>query len=211
MRSSEHVSVPQPCPGTGRSVAYAGWPTPGRCTRGVAAARAAGSAFGGRPSRRTGWHPRPAGNGSRWPRATHHRFDGTYATGENFRIMPTTLDEVSVPRGRPVRASDQLRRGPVHARDRHLGRTGWTRAATCSNASPKTAYLTPSPPAPSPPYAARFQIANHKAIGDGQALHMRHVHDKSYPARPVAAIFGANAAGKSKVLDAFALHGERRA
>lgn len=47
-----------------------------------------------------------------------------------------------------------------------------------------------------------FQVSNHKSIRDEQTLHMQPVHDKSNPALPVAAIFGANAAGKSNILDA---------
>lgn len=47
-----------------------------------------------------------------------------------------------------------------------------------------------------------FRVANHKSIKDEQALHLQPVYDKSRPALPVAAIFGANAAGKSNVLDA---------
>src|SRR5215470_17541029 len=49
-----------------------------------------------------------------------------------------------------------------------------------------------------------FRVANHKSINGEQTLHMQPVYDKSRPALPVAAIFGANAAGKSNVLDAFA-------
>lgn len=49
-----------------------------------------------------------------------------------------------------------------------------------------------------------FRVSNHKSIRDEQTLHMQPVYDKSRPALPVAAIFGANAAGKSNILDAFA-------
>jgi uncharacterized protein len=48
-----------------------------------------------------------------------------------------------------------------------------------------------------------FRASNHKSIRDEQTLHMQPVYDKTRPALPVAAIFGANAAGKSNVLDAF--------
>jgi hypothetical protein len=48
-----------------------------------------------------------------------------------------------------------------------------------------------------------FRVSNHKSIRDEQTLHMQPVYDKSRPALPVAAIFGANAAGKSNILDAF--------
>lgn len=48
-----------------------------------------------------------------------------------------------------------------------------------------------------------FQVTNHKSIRDEQTLNLQPVYDKSRPALPVAAIFGANAAGKSNVLDAF--------
>lgn len=47
-----------------------------------------------------------------------------------------------------------------------------------------------------------FRVSNHKSIRDEQTLHMQPVYDKSRPALPVAAIFGANAAGKSNILDA---------
>lgn len=49
-----------------------------------------------------------------------------------------------------------------------------------------------------------FTCANHKSIRDTQTLHLEPVYDRSRPALPLAAIFGANAAGKSNVLDAFA-------
>ncbi len=54
-------------------------------------------------------------------------------------------------------------------------------------------------------------MGNHKSIRDEQTLHMQPVYDKSRPTLPVAAIFGANAAGKSNVLDAlsFAVHAVR--
>jgi predicted ATPase len=47
-----------------------------------------------------------------------------------------------------------------------------------------------------------FHVGNHKSIKDEQELHLEPVYDKSRPALPVAALFGANAAGKSNVLDA---------
>jgi uncharacterized protein len=47
-----------------------------------------------------------------------------------------------------------------------------------------------------------FRVGNHKSIRDEQTLHMQPVYDKTRPAVPIAAIFGANAAGKSNVLDA---------
>lgn len=47
-----------------------------------------------------------------------------------------------------------------------------------------------------------FSVSNHKSIRDEQTLHLQPVYDKSRPALPVAAIFGANAAGKSNLLDA---------
>lgn len=47
-----------------------------------------------------------------------------------------------------------------------------------------------------------FRVSNHKSIRDEQTLHMQPVYDKTRPALPVAAIFGANAAGKSNILDA---------
>lgn len=49
-----------------------------------------------------------------------------------------------------------------------------------------------------------FQVTNHRSIRDEQTLHLEPVYDRTRPALPVAAIFGANAAGKSNVLDAFA-------
>lgn len=56
-----------------------------------------------------------------------------------------------------------------------------------------------------------FRVANHKSIYGEQTLHMQPVYDKSRSALPVAAIFGANAAGKSNVLDAlkFMVHAVR--
>ena len=49
--------------------------------------------------------------------ATREGYAGTYATQENFRLMRAALDDVE--RGaRPLRPADQLRRRPVHARDR---------------------------------------------------------------------------------------------
>jgi len=56
-----------------------------------------------------------------------------------------------------------------------------------------------------------FRVSNHKSIRDEQTLHMQPVFDKGRPALPVAAIFGANAAGKSNLLDAlsFMVHAVR--
>jgi hypothetical protein len=47
-----------------------------------------------------------------------------------------------------------------------------------------------------------LRVANHKSIKDEQELLLIPAYDKERPALPVAAIFGANAAGKSNVLDA---------
>jgi hypothetical protein len=47
-----------------------------------------------------------------------------------------------------------------------------------------------------------FRVANHKSIKDEQELLLVPAYDKTRPALPVAAIFGANAAGKSNMLDA---------
>ncbi len=47
-----------------------------------------------------------------------------------------------------------------------------------------------------------FRVANHKSIRDNQELLLLPVYDKQVEAVPVAGIFGANAAGKSNVLDA---------
>ncbi|MGW1173050.1 AAA family ATPase [Kitasatospora sp. NPDC002543] len=55
-----------------------------------------------------------------------------------------------------------------------------------------------------------FRVANHRSIRDEQALQLYSVYDADRPpgtrweAVPVAGIFGANAAGKSNVLDALA-------
>ena len=53
--------------------------------------------------------------------ATREGYAGTYATQENFRLMRAALDDV-VPGARPLRAADELRLRPVHARDRHARR-----------------------------------------------------------------------------------------
>ncbi len=53
--------------------------------------------------------------------ATREGFAGTYATQENFRLMRAALDDVEQG-ARPLRAADQLRLRPVHARDRGAGR-----------------------------------------------------------------------------------------
>ena len=47
-----------------------------------------------------------------------------------------------------------------------------------------------------------FQVANHKSIKAEQELQLMPVHDKTQPVVPVAAIYGANASGKSNLLDA---------
>src|SRR6266516_6671711 len=49
-----------------------------------------------------------------------------------------------------------------------------------------------------------FRVANHKSIKDEQELLLVPAYDKTRPALPVAAIFGANASGKSNLLDALA-------
>jgi predicted ATPase len=47
-----------------------------------------------------------------------------------------------------------------------------------------------------------FQVANHKSIRDEQELMLLPAYDKQREAVPVAAVFGANASGKSTLLDA---------
>lgn len=47
-----------------------------------------------------------------------------------------------------------------------------------------------------------FRVANHKSFRDEAELLLTPVYDKSRPVVPVAAIFGANASGKSNLLDA---------
>jgi uncharacterized protein len=47
-----------------------------------------------------------------------------------------------------------------------------------------------------------FRVANHKSIRDEQELLLIPAYDKSRPAVPVAGIYGANASGKSNLLDA---------
>jgi len=54
-----------------------------------------------------------------------------------------------------------------------------------------------------------FQLANHKSIRDEQDFILLPAYDKSKPAVSVAAVFGANASGKSTLLDG--LHWMRRA
>jgi hypothetical protein len=46
-----------------------------------------------------------------------------------------------------------------------------------------------------------FRVANHKSIRDETELLLMPAYDKSRPVVPVAAIFGANASGKSNLLD----------
>jgi hypothetical protein len=47
-----------------------------------------------------------------------------------------------------------------------------------------------------------FRVENHKSIKDEQELSLLPAYDKSRPVVPVAAVFGANASGKSNLLDA---------
>ncbi|MFY1670745.1 AAA family ATPase [Plantactinospora sp. WMMB334] len=47
-----------------------------------------------------------------------------------------------------------------------------------------------------------FRVANHRSIRDEQELSFEPVYDKSGGVLPVAAVFGANASGKSNLLDA---------
>jgi uncharacterized protein len=47
-----------------------------------------------------------------------------------------------------------------------------------------------------------FRVANHKSIRDEQELVLLPAYDKTRPVTPVAAIYGANASGKSNLLDA---------
>lgn len=47
-----------------------------------------------------------------------------------------------------------------------------------------------------------FRVANHKSIRDEQELLLMPVYDKDRTALPIAAIYGANASGKSNLLDA---------
>jgi hypothetical protein len=47
-----------------------------------------------------------------------------------------------------------------------------------------------------------FRVANHKSIRDEQELVLLPAYDKMRPVTPVAAIYGANASGKSNLLDA---------
>jgi hypothetical protein len=47
-----------------------------------------------------------------------------------------------------------------------------------------------------------FRVANHRSIRAPQELVLLPVYDKSRPVTPVAAIYGANASGKSNLLDA---------
>lgn len=49
-----------------------------------------------------------------------------------------------------------------------------------------------------------FRVENHKSIRDEQELLLVPAYDKTRPALPVAAVFGANASGKSNLLDALA-------
>jgi len=47
-----------------------------------------------------------------------------------------------------------------------------------------------------------FRVANHRSIRDEQELQLMPAYDKERPAVPVAAVYGANASGKSNLLDA---------
>src|SRR5688572_16604465 len=47
-----------------------------------------------------------------------------------------------------------------------------------------------------------FRVANHRSIRDEQALVLLPAYDKTRQVTPVAAIYGANASGKSNLLDA---------
>nr|MDT0657636.1 AAA family ATPase [Micromonospora sp. DSM 115978] len=47
-----------------------------------------------------------------------------------------------------------------------------------------------------------FRVANHRSVRDEQELSFDPWYDRSRPVVPVAAVFGANAAGKSNLLDA---------
>jgi hypothetical protein len=49
-----------------------------------------------------------------------------------------------------------------------------------------------------------FRVANHKSIREEQELLLIPAYDKARPVLPVAAVFGANASGKSNLLDALA-------
>lgn len=57
-----------------------------------------------------------------------------------------------------------------------------------------------------------FRVTNHRSIRAEQELQLTPVYDKTRPVLPIAAIFGANAAGKSNLLDAlrFMQHAVRR-
>jgi hypothetical protein len=49
-----------------------------------------------------------------------------------------------------------------------------------------------------------FRVANHRSIRDEQELVLLPAYDKARPVVPVAAVFGANASGKSSLLDGLA-------
>jgi predicted ATPase len=53
-----------------------------------------------------------------------------------------------------------------------------------------------------------FRVANHRSIRDEQELLLMPVYDKARPALPIAAVFGANASGKSNLLDALLFVGQ---
>lgn len=54
-----------------------------------------------------------------------------------------------------------------------------------------------------------FRVANHRSLREEQELLLLPAYDKTVPATPIAAIYGANASGKSNLLDA--LHSMRAA
>ncbi len=47
-----------------------------------------------------------------------------------------------------------------------------------------------------------FRVANHRSFRQQQELLLLPVYDKALPAVPVAGVYGANASGKSNLLDA---------
>ena len=49
-----------------------------------------------------------------------------------------------------------------------------------------------------------FRLANHRSFATEQELSLLAVYDRAQPALPVAAIYGANASGKSSLLDGLA-------
>lgn len=49
-----------------------------------------------------------------------------------------------------------------------------------------------------------FRLTNHRSFATEQELSLLPVYDRAQPALPVAAIYGANASGKSNLLDGLA-------